>query len=203
MQCCCQPTHLQVGQALQQIQGDVTLEMPNVEVTDAAVSAKDPDVVQLLEGYLSDWSNQIAAILEREGDKLPSGKGPLSEIEFWRGRLGLFSSVFEQLNTPQGQKYLEVLRTGSTDRNLLTNFNAHYSELSKLTVEARDNVKFLATLERHFKSISRCGCWQFGMMAAAQPMAFLIPSCIYDMSRAAIISNATCALSWLLAALSE
>jgi hypothetical protein len=28
------------------------------------------------------------------------------------------------------------------------------SELSKLAGEARDNVKFLATLERHFKSIS-------------------------------------------------
>lgn len=75
--------------------------MPNVDASDVAVASKDADIVQLLEQYLSDWGNQIAAILEREGDKVPSGKGPLSEIEFWRGRLGLFSSVFEQLNTQQ------------------------------------------------------------------------------------------------------
>lgn len=55
----------------------------------------------------------------------------------------------------QAQRYLEVLKLGSTDKNLLTSFNINFSELSKLTVEARDNVKFLATLERHFKNISR------------------------------------------------
>ena len=30
----------------------------------------------------------------------------------------------------------------------------HYSELAKLVIEAKDNVKFLTTLERHFKNIS-------------------------------------------------
>ena len=42
----------------------------------------------------------------------------------------------------------------SADRTLLANFRSHVAELSKLGVEARDNVKFLTTLERHFKAIS-------------------------------------------------
>ncbi|RYE82098.1 MAG: hypothetical protein EOO65_05935, partial [Methanosarcinales archaeon] len=31
---------------------------------------------------------------------------------------------------------------------------AHYAELSKAYIEARDNVKFLSTLERHFKTLA-------------------------------------------------
>jgi hypothetical protein len=42
----------------------------------------------------------------------------------------------------------------SADRTLLANFRSHVAELSKLGMEARDNVKFLTTLERHFKAIS-------------------------------------------------
>jgi dynein heavy chain len=34
-------------------------------------------------------------------------------------------------------------------------FDSQLKELSKLHIEAKDNVKFLSTLERHFKSISQ------------------------------------------------
>ena len=37
---------------------------------------------------------------------------------------------------------------------ILTQFNYAFGELSKLYVEAKDNVKFLTTLERHFKNIT-------------------------------------------------
>jgi dynein heavy chain len=36
----------------------------------------------------------------------------------------------------------------------LSTFRYHFTELSKLYIEAKDNVKFLTTLERHFKNIS-------------------------------------------------
>lgn len=42
----------------------------------------------------------------------------------------------------------------TTDRTLVTAFGSHVAELSKLCTEARENVKFLTTLERHFKAIS-------------------------------------------------
>lgn len=37
---------------------------------------------------------------------------------------------------------------------LLSTFRTHAGELSKQSAEARDNVKFLTTLERHFKAIT-------------------------------------------------
>jgi hypothetical protein len=42
----------------------------------------------------------------------------------------------------------------SLDRTLLIAFRAQLNELHKLAMEARDNVKFLTTLERHFKAIT-------------------------------------------------
>ena len=40
------------------------------------------------------------------------------------------------------------------DNPQLSSFNFHFGELSKLYLEAKDNVKFLTTLERHFKHIT-------------------------------------------------
>ena len=46
---------------------------------------------------------------------------------------------------------LEVLRL--IDAPGLNSFNFHFQELNNMFVEAKDNVKFLSTLERHFKNI--------------------------------------------------
>ena len=42
----------------------------------------------------------------------------------------------------------------SSDATLVTSLRAQVVELSKLSAEARDNVKFLTTLERHFKALT-------------------------------------------------
>jgi len=49
---------------------------------------------------------------------------------------------------------LQMVEVGSTDTNLIASFKSQFGELTKLYVEAKDNVKFLTTLERHFKNIS-------------------------------------------------
>ena len=49
---------------------------------------------------------------------------------------------------------ISVVEKGSDDRNLIAGFKSQLGELTKLAAEARDNVKFLTTLERHFKNIS-------------------------------------------------
>ncbi len=43
----------------------------------------------------------LASVLQRESQKHPTGKGPLAEIEFWRERNAVMSSLYEQLNLPQ------------------------------------------------------------------------------------------------------
>lgn len=58
------------------------------------------------------------------------------------------------LGAPQVKKLVQVVEAGSDDRNLLAGFKGQLGELTKLAAEARDNVKFLTTLERHFKNIT-------------------------------------------------
>ena len=83
---------------------------------------------------------------------LATGKGPLAEIDFWRERNAALSSLFEQLNLPNVRKMIEVLETApNVDTSVMSAFKVQFAELTKLYVETKDNVKFLTTLERHFK----------------------------------------------------
>lgn len=47
---------------------------------------------------------------------------------------------------------LQVLKLAENGH--LNTFHFHFGELTKLYMEAKDNVKFLSTLERHFKHLT-------------------------------------------------
>lgn len=51
-------------------------------------------------------------------------------------------------------EHYRYVEAHSTDPTLFSTFRTQVTELSKQSVEARDNVKFLTTLERHFKAIT-------------------------------------------------
>uniref|UniRef100_A0A6S8LSH1 AAA+ ATPase domain-containing protein n=1 Tax=Dunaliella tertiolecta TaxID=3047 RepID=A0A6S8LSH1_DUNTE len=144
----------QVSHALQQLNGDVTLEVPDVPIDSVDKAAADTELVMSLEQYMSEWSSTLASVMQQESERQPSGSGPLAEIEFWRLRNAILSALYEQLNLPSVQKVIAVLEIGSDDRNLMASFKSQLAELTKLAAEARDNVKFLTTLERHFKNIA-------------------------------------------------
>ncbi len=103
--------------------------------------------------------------MERESNKVPEGKGPLAEIEFWRQKNATFNTIYEQLNNITVKKMIEVLEL--IDSPILHGFKTVYNDLTKQYNEAKvqsllislltikDNVKFLTTLERHFKNISQ------------------------------------------------
>lgn len=52
----------------------------------------------------------LASVLQRESQKHPTGKGPLAEIEFWRERNAVMSSLYEQLNLPQVGTQVQPIR---------------------------------------------------------------------------------------------
>ena len=78
------------------------------------------------------------------------GNGPLAEIDFWRERNAALSALSEQLKLPVVVKMLHIL-THKPDTAALSNFKMSRDELAKYHTEAKDNVRFLTTLERHFK----------------------------------------------------
>ncbi len=58
--------------------------------------------------------------------------GPLAEIDFWRERNAVLSSLYEQLNLPSVRRMCLVVEHGSGDQNLLTSFRTQFNELKKV-----------------------------------------------------------------------
>ena len=141
-----------LAHAAQQVKGDVMLEIPDADLADPKAAAEDYDVVSKLETATESWTKLVASVVEAENAKRPRTKGPLAEIEFWRQRNAALSALYEQIQMPHVQQILKVLKLA--DAQAVSSFSYNFGELQKLYVEAKDNVKFLTTLERHFKNIT-------------------------------------------------
>ncbi|KAJ7569126.1 hypothetical protein O6H91_01G062100 [Diphasiastrum complanatum] len=122
---------LQVLSANQLLTGDAQLFIP-------AVSSESLQKAEV------DYELVLQDILENN---------PLVELEFWRERSNALSRLYEQLNFYTAKKVLAVMEAGSTNLDLLGSFKTRFAELAKMFREAKDNVKFLTTMERHFKTI--------------------------------------------------
>ena len=83
-----------------------------------------------------------------------SGNGPLAEIDFWRDRNGALSALVEQLKLPKIALILELYA------NIDNAIEYRRADLNKYHTEAKDNVRFLSTLERHFKNITHGASFQ-------------------------------------------
>eukprot|EP00003_Mantamonas_plastica_P033032 TRINITY_DN926_c0_g2_i1.p1 TRINITY_DN926_c0_g2~~TRINITY_DN926_c0_g2_i1.p1 ORF type:complete len:434 (-),score=114.13 TRINITY_DN926_c0_g2_i1:101-1366(-) len=143
---------LQVTHAMQQVKSDVRLTIPDLPDEPVSTCVQDFDLITTLEATLDEWTSAISTAVEFQLDQKPKGPGPLAEIEHWRDRNASLSTLYEQLSTPTVKKILEILKAVES-QNLMF-FTYQFGELTKFYMEAKDNVKFLTTLERHFKNIS-------------------------------------------------
>lgn len=136
-----------------QIEGEVKLVIPGVSLAeDPAEIAEDADVVSCLEAAMEDWGKLISATVDEQLKKKPQGNSPIAEIDFWKERNSGLNSLYEQLKLPTIQKILAVLKHSGVQS--YSNFEYRRSELGKYFLEAKDNVKFLNTLERHLKNLA-------------------------------------------------
>uniref|UniRef100_H3BAL0 Dynein axonemal heavy chain 10 n=1 Tax=Latimeria chalumnae TaxID=7897 RepID=H3BAL0_LATCH len=142
-----------VHRTVLQIEGEIKLEMPTVSLDlDVNQLASDLAVVSELEDCIVKWQTQISIAIEEQLKKKPQGNGPLAEIDFWRERSATLSALTEQLKLPLVKKILQVM--GKADPVLIQNLDLTVNELTKYHVESADNVRFLSTLERHFKNLA-------------------------------------------------
>ena len=144
----------QVGHTIRQVEGEVKLDIPDVEIKPAVAEAcKENEVVYQLELALENWEKTIVSAVEHQIRRQPQGNGAMAEVDFWRERCSALSVLSEQLQLPTIQKMLAVLK--AADVTGLSSFEYNLGELNKYQTEAKDNVRFLSTLERHFKNISQ------------------------------------------------
>ena len=144
----------QIQQTIQQVLGEVKLDVPELALNtnNPALVAKDPALVAQLEGVVEKWSQVITATLDEQFQKYPQGLGPLAEVDFWKDRNAALNALYLQLLTPNVQTILSILKTAGSAA--YSTFEVTRIDLNKYYVEAKDNVKFLGTLERHFKNIA-------------------------------------------------
>ncbi|KAM4707116.1 dynein axonemal heavy chain 10 [Discoglossus pictus] len=142
-----------VQQTIQQLEGEIKLEMPTINLDiEPKKLATDAAVVEKLEQCVMNWQTQVSAALEEQLKRKPQGNGPLAEIDFWRERNATLSALSEQLKLPTVKKVLTIL--SSVDSNVVQNLELAVNEIAKYHVEATDNVRFLTTLERHLKNLT-------------------------------------------------
>ncbi|XP_043835576.1 dynein axonemal heavy chain 10 [Dromiciops gliroides] len=142
-----------IRRTIQQLEGEIKLEMPVISLDrEVWEIAADPDAVDCLEQCVINWLNQISTAIEGQLKKTPQGNGPLAEIEFWRERTATFSALHEQTKLPIVRKVMDVIK--EADSMLVANLQPVLNDLYKYHVEASDNVRFLSTVERHFKNLT-------------------------------------------------
>ena len=139
----------------QQIEGEVRLEVPDLVLAENVDdNVKNTELMSEIENACKNWYKQISNALEVQQKKTPQGNGPLAEIDYWRERNAALSALYEQLRLPRVQQFLEVF-------NYIDNsFEYLKQDLNKYYIEAKDNVRFLSTLERHFKNITHGASFQ-------------------------------------------
>lgn len=145
-----------INRTIQQIEGEVRLEIPEIELGDLKLEEilADNDLMTVIKDSCSEWAKQVRGALDAELKKTPQGKGPLAEIDFWRERNASLSALTEQLKLPIVAQMIEIYNQVEVD------FTDLKPELNKYYVEAKDNVRFLSTLERHFKNITHGATFQ-------------------------------------------
>lgn len=145
-----------LNEAMSSLQGGVELKKPEKKYLDQIElkpqvfnrAATDAETVEYFEGVLDDWCVQTQRLLdEGEGSrKEADDAGPDTEIEFWRSRMTMFNSVTEQLKTKECKLVLGVCLAARSKSH--RNWKAIDLRVTDAANEAKDNVKYLSTLEK-------------------------------------------------------
>ncbi|CAM9238946.1 unnamed protein product, partial [Discosporangium mesarthrocarpum] len=128
--------------------------------------ASTPEVVSHYMGLLEEWCSKITAYLDdsdRSSEKADSG--PDTELEYWRRRTQRLTSITEQLKTKECKNVIGVLQQVTKqaedvliDRQrvftLVKEWKQIDIDITEAANEAKDNVKYLATLERFLEPLA-------------------------------------------------
>ncbi|TPP46731.1 Dynein heavy chain and region D6 of dynein motor family protein [Leishmania donovani] len=120
-----------------------------LEYSDAQLQAvlSNKDVLRQVDATVSQWQAEISYAMSVE----PQKEGPLGEIEYWRERYSTISALYEQLNSSQAKFILRIAKeAGCTSATMI---DLTLQQFFRMHSESKDNVKFLGTLDRHFRTL--------------------------------------------------
>ena len=152
-----------INEALNSFASGLELRAPNpktiraVEVK-AHRTALPAEAVDHFEELLNEWCNEIERYLkEPSSNGYDEDVGPRGELENWRNKMQKLTSITEQLKRPDCKQVINVLialtKSNSDPNkqnitNLLRRWKSIDVNITEAANEAKDNVKYLYTLER-------------------------------------------------------
>ena len=152
-----------LGEAVQTVEGGVELAHPSlrntelIEMKTAAYgrASQSPDIVASYEAAVTSWCTTVEELVSAApaaAHLVPEGEeGPSSELDYWKGRMQRFASVSEQLRSRENRVIVGVL--GQTRSNVLRRWKALEPPITDGSNEAKDNVKYLAALEKFLEPL--------------------------------------------------
>lgn len=142
-------------EAVNTVSGGVELQKPEqryVDTYDLKPAAfnqalADETAARDLEACLITWCVETEQLLSQT-NKVKEGEepGPDTELEYWRTRMSNFNSITEQLKSKECKLVLGVCGQGKTAG--FARWKALDLQVTDAANEAKDNVKYLATLEK-------------------------------------------------------
>ncbi|XP_046878072.1 dynein axonemal heavy chain 8-like [Hypomesus transpacificus] len=127
-----------------------------VSFEDIKTAAADNDMVHQLEGVLMMWYKQIEQVLT-ESDQMrkeADASGPLTELEHWKRMSAKFNSIIEHIKGPECKAVVNVLNINRS--KMLKTWKELDVRITNCANEAKDNVKFLYTLEKVCQPLYNC-----------------------------------------------
>jgi len=151
------------------------LELRKPETLYDGFTPADQKLVSEHQELLDEWCKTIEEYLS-SGDKVVNGfassdtsQGPLTELEYWRKRMQRLTSITEQVKSKECRSVIQVLSalakgpnlkdpsTASDDRQnvfaLLRRWKQLDISITESANEAKDNVKYLFTLEKFIEPL--------------------------------------------------
>ncbi|EDV25010.1 uncharacterized protein TRIADDRAFT_56504 [Trichoplax adhaerens] len=123
---------------------------------DFALAAYNTELVFNLEGYVNIWFKQIEQVLaeseqmRKEADDI----GPAAELEHWRKRMAKFNSLLDQIKCANCKTVIGVLQAAKS--KTIKYWKELDIRITDAANEAKDNVKYLYTLDKFFAPLSKC-----------------------------------------------
>ena len=141
-------------EAAMSLQGGIELRKPDSKrfqdltgPTAHTRAANDPDMLAHCESVVEDWCSQTEGLLVQEAPRDADDAGPDSELTFWRNRMAKFNSVAEQLKSKEARMVLGVVTTAKS--KIFKRWKHIDNSITDSLNEAKDNVKYLATLDKY------------------------------------------------------
>ncbi|XP_061907302.1 dynein axonemal heavy chain 10-like isoform X2 [Entelurus aequoreus] len=144
-----------VNRTIQQLkaQDELALHIPEFDMEpEVSVLLNDTELIENLEQSVVNWRTQITLVVEEQENKKPQAPTPMAEIVFWQERASILSALTAKLNQPVAKKILLLLTKANAV--VIPPMETIVTKLVKYCLEADENVRFLKTLERHFKNLA-------------------------------------------------